>query len=123
MLILIPILIRARNWPSVIFVTSLGAKHQPSMTSMTSLEAGHKLPVTCMTSHSGSPPPFVKAGGANWIFELNEIWGELKFFKIMRGSKREGKVEFLKFSLRGGIAGDETSNRKQNFRMNFKMFS
>ena len=84
MLILIPILIRARNWPSVMSMTSLGAKHQPSMTSMTSLEAGHKLPVTCMTSHSGSPPPppFVKAGGANWIFELNEIWEELKFLKL-----------------------------------------
>ena len=51
-----------------------------------------------------------------------EVLGELKFFKIKGGRKSRRKEEFLKFSL-GGIAGDETSNRKQNFRMNIKMFS
>ena len=43
-----------------------------------------------------------------------------------RGGER-GKEEFLKFSLGvgggGRIAGDETLNRKENFRMNLKMFS
>ena len=71
--------------------------------------------------HSRFPPPFVKGG--NWIFELNEIRGERKFFKIKGERKRGGKGEFLKFSLGGEIAGDQTSNRKQNFRMNLKMFS
>ena len=48
------------------------------------------------TSHS-----FVKGG--NWIFELNEIRGELKIFKIKGGRKRGGKVEFLKFLLGGKL--------------------
>ena len=74
--------------------------------------------------HSGSPhpSPFMKerGGGGDWIFELNKIRGEPKFFKINGGRKRERKEEFLKFSLgggEGGIPGDETSNRKQNFRI------
>ena len=58
----------------------------------------------------------------NWIFELNKIQGELKFFKIKREEKEEGRGIFEIF-IGGKIAGDETSNRKQNFRMNLKMFS
>ena len=48
------------------------------------------------------PPPFVKGRG-NWIFELNKIQRELKFFKIKEGNKRGGKGEFLKFSLGGKL--------------------
>ena len=50
----------------------------------------------------------------------------MDFSKLRGGGgfeKKRGKGEFLKFSLGGKIAGDETSNRKQNFGMNFKMFS
>ena len=32
--------------------------------------------------------------GGNWIFELNEIRGELKFFNINGGRKRGGKRNF-----------------------------
>ena len=55
--------------------------------------------------------------GGDWIFELNKIQGELKFFKIKggRGRKRGGQGEFLKFHWGGGSAGDEILNRKQNF--------
>ena len=63
--------------------------------------------------------PHINEGG-DWTLELNNIQGELKFFKIKGGGEGEG--EFLKFHG-GGIAGDETSNTKQNLRMNLKMFS
>ena len=69
--------------------------------------------------------PHINEGG-NWTLELNNIQGELKFFIIKGGGgqgEKEGEGEFLKFSLGGGIAGDKTSNRKQNLRMNLKMFS
>ena len=54
-------------------------------------------------------PPFVNGG--NWISELNEIRGELKFFKIKGGGggvgeggeKEGGKRNFLKFSLGGKL--------------------
>ena len=65
--------------------------------------------------HSGFPPPFVK--GEDWIFERNEIRGERKFFKI------KGERGIFEIFIGGTIAGDQTSNRKQNFRMNLKMFS
>ena len=29
--------------------------------------------------------------GGDWIFKLNEIWGELKFLKIKGGRKRGGE--------------------------------
>ena len=37
--------------------------------------------------HSGFP---LLCEGGNWIFELNEIQGELKFFKIKLGEKKSG---------------------------------
>ena len=43
------------------------------------------------------PSSFVKGG--DWIFELNEIQGELKFFKIKERRKRGGKRSFLNFLL------------------------
>ena len=48
--------------------------------------------------------PHVNEGeGGNWTFEINNIQGELKFFKSWGGSGREkeGEGEFLKFSLVG----------------------
>ena len=44
--------------------------------------------------------PFLSEG-RDWIFELNKIQGELKFFKIKAGRKKGEKGEFLKFSLGG----------------------
>ena len=58
----------------------------------------------------------------NWIFELNKIRGELKSFRIKVGEKKRGEMGTFEFLI-GKIAGDETSNRKQNFRMDLKMFS
>ena len=55
---------------------------------------------------------------------------EPKFFKINGEGGREGKrgifeIFFGGWGGGGGgrIAGDETLNRKENFRMNLKMFS
>ena len=39
------------------------------------------------------------------------------------GEKKKGERGIFEIFIRGKIAGDETSNRKQNFRMNLKMFS
>ena len=47
---------------------------------------------TLYKDHSGFPA-FLKGGG-NWIFELNEIWGELKFFRIKGEEKEGGKGNF-----------------------------
>ena len=60
--------------------------------------------------------------GGNWIFELNEIQGELKIFKIKGEGEGEGERVFEIFTG-GKIAGDETSNRKQKLQNNFKLFS
>ena len=83
-----------------------------------------KYKINNITAPPPPPPPplptFVKGG--NWIFELNEIWGELKFFKIKGDEKEEGRGIFEIF-IGGKNTGDETSNREQNFRMNLKMFS
>ena len=74
------------------------------------------------------PSPFVKRRG-HWIFELNEIWGELKFFKIRGGKTRGGKGNFWNWHWRGGAGGGrgeellEMKLQKTNFRMNLKMFS
>ena len=57
----------------------------------------------------------------DWIFELNEIQGELKFFKI-KGEEKEGERGVFEIFIGGEIAGDETSNRKQNFRIILKCF-
>ena len=46
--------------------------------------------------------------------------GGTKIFQNQRGER--GKGELLNFSLGEKIIGDETSNRKQNFRLNLKMF-
>ena len=51
-------------------------------------------------------------GGGDWIFELNKIQGEMKFFKI-----KGGKGNFWNFHW-GEIAGEN-----KNFRMNLTMFS
>ena len=48
-------------------------------------------------SIAAPPPPHLFEGEVDWIFEINEIRGELKFFKI------RGKGEFLKFSLGGKL--------------------
>ena len=48
--------------------------------------------------------------------------GELKFFKI-KGEEKEGEGGIFEIFIGGKIAGDEPSNRKQNFRINLKMFS
>ena len=58
----------------------------------------------------------------NWIFELNKVRGELKSFRIKVGDQKRGEMGIFEFLI-GKIAGDETSNRKQNFRMDLKMFS
>ena len=58
----------------------------------------------------------------NWIFELNKIRGELKSFRIKVRDQKRGGMGIFEFLI-GKIAGDETSNRKQNFRMDLKMFS
>ena len=58
----------------------------------------------------------------NWIFELNKIRGELKSFTIKVGDQKRGEMGIFEFLI-GKSAGDETSNRKQNFRMDLKMFS
>ena len=55
-------------------------------------------------------------GGGDWTFELNEIQGELKFFKIKGGGER-GERGVFEIFIGGKFAGDETSNRKQNFRI------
>ena len=47
----------------------------------------------------------------------------MKSFKIKGVRKRGRKEEFLKYFHWGEIAGDETSNRTQNVRMNLKMSS
>ena len=51
----------------------------------------------------------------NWIFELNEIWGELKFLKSKGGGGGGGGTWSFEIFNQGEFAGDETSNRKQNF--------
>ena len=56
-----------------------------------------------------------------WIFELNEIQWELKFFKIKEERKR-GERGVFEIFIAGEIAGDKTSNRKQNFRIILKCF-
>ena len=63
------------------------------------------LPIFMILDYIAPPPPFVKE--ENWIFELNKIQGELKFFKIKREGEKRGKGEFLKVCW-GKIAGDET---------------
>ena len=52
----------------------------------------------------------------HWIFELNKIWGELRFFKIKGGRKRGCRGEFLKFSLGGKLLEMklQTENKFQN---------
>ena len=63
------------------------------------------------------PPPFVKGeGGGDWIFELNKIWGQLRFFKIKGVRKRGCRGEFLKFSLGGKLLEMklQTENKFQN---------
>ena len=54
--------------------------------------------------------------GDKIFFELNKIWGELKFFKIKGGRKRGGRGEFLKFSLGGKLLEMklQTENKFQN---------
>ena len=49
--------------------------------------------------------------GGDWIFELNEIREELKFFKI-KGEEKEGERGIFEIFVGGEIAGDKTSNRK-----------
>ena len=76
--------------------------------------------------HSGSPP--CEGGGGAGFLNSTKSEGNQNFSKSM-GRGERGKEEFLKFSFGvgeggvGGIAGDETLNRKENFRMNLKMFS
>ena len=72
-------------------------------------------------------PPLVKGGGGAGFLNSTKSEGNQNFSKLM-GRGERGKEEFLKFSFGvgggvGGIAGDETLNRKENFRMNLKMFS
>ena len=44
-----------------------------------------------MIIHSGFPHPSpLCEGGGNWIFKLNKIWGELKFFKINGAGGEKG---------------------------------
>ena len=63
-------------------------------------------------------PPFVKGGGGDGVFELNEIRGELKFFKIKGGRKR-GERGIFEIFIGSKIAGDETSTK---FQKNLKCF-
>ena len=65
-------------------------------------------------------------GGETGFLNSMKFLGNWNFSKLRGKEKRGRKEEFLKFSLgegMGGIAGGETSNRKQNFKMNLKMFS
>ena len=77
---------------------------------------------------TAAPPPTLWRGGLDFWTQQN--LEELKFFKIKRGGggggggggRESGKKNFEIF-IGGKIAGDETSNRKHNFRINLKMFS
>ena len=75
-----------------------------------------------MIFHSGPPPPFVGGGGRGLDFWTQQNPEETEIFQN-QGAGEDGKGEFFKFSSGKKIAGDETLNRKQNFRMNLKMFS
>ena len=63
-----------------------------------------------MLTHSGSPSPFP---------------GRIEIFQNQGGKKKRGERGIFEIfiGVGWGIAGDETSNRKQNSRMNLKMFS
>ena len=63
-----------------------------------------------MLTHSAPPSPFP---------------GRTEIFQNEGGEKKRGERGISEIFIGGGwgIAGDETSNRKQNSRMNLKMFS
>ena len=68
-----------------------------------------------------SPPSPFLCEGRDWIFELNKIQGELKFFKINAGRKRGEKGEFLKFSSgKGGDCRRWNFKQKTKFQNKFK---
>ena len=60
-------------------------------------------------------------GGATGFLNSTKSGGNWNFSKSRGEEKEAGKGSFEIF-IGGEIAGDETSNRKQNFRMNLKMF-
>ena len=66
-------------------------------------------------------PPFVKGRGLDFWTQRNP--GGAEIFENQEGKKKRGERGVFEIFIEGKIAGDETSNRKQNFRMNLKMFS
>ena len=67
-------------------------------------------------------PLFLKEGELDFLTQPNPEGTGIFQNQWGGGEKKTGGGKFLKLSS-GKTAGDETSNRKQNFRMNLQMFS
>ena len=57
------------------------------------------------------------------LFEEVADSGGPEIFQNQGGKKKKGERGIFEIFIQRKIAGDETSNRKQNLRMNLKMFS
>ena len=63
-------------------------------------------------------PPFVKGGWGGGVVGGTGFLNSKKWGKSQGGGEKEGeRGVFEIFIGGGGIAGDETSNRKKNFRI------
>ena len=62
-----------------------------------------------------------REGGTGFLNSTKS--GGTEIFQNQGGKKKRGERVVFEIFIWGKIAGEETSNRKQNFRMNFKMFS
>ena len=67
-----------------------------------SITPGNEKGLRVRSLFIAAPPSFVKGRGG-WIFELNEIWGELKFFKINGGKKKRGETGIFEIFIGGKL--------------------
>ena len=72
---------------------------------------------------SSSPHPCYPFVGGGLDLRTQQNLGGTEIFQNQGGKKKRGERGIFEIFLGGEIAGGETSNRKQNFRMSLKMFS
>ena len=75
------------------------------------------------TSNKAAPPPLLPLCGGGLDLRTQQNLGGTEIFQNQGGKKKRGERGIFEIFLGWKIAGGETSNRKQNFRMILKMFS
>ena len=75
------------------------------------------------TSNKAAPPTPATPLWGGLDLRTQQNLGGTEIFQNQGGKKKRGERGIFEIFLGGKIAGGETSNRKQNFRMSLKMFS